>query len=448
MQRIPGHCGKAAAALLLTLAVVACAQAGTPVVSSAEDPPLVSTTPARVQTPVPAWPAVDAATGRIADIAGLERLASLFPDSASVRLRLLNARLQAGALSDILRDVRWLSERGYVLSLGAQTQLAAMLPPDQGAELTALFADAPAPLTSSSSFALVPADARLVESAMFDPASERLFASSIVSRGLFVRTGDDAWRMLSLPRAASLGGIAIDDERGLIWLAAGVYEVTPEAETAFRGLIALDRRSLEERARIAAPDGVSLSDIAVGPDGRVYASDPEGGGVYVTGPAGDRLDTLVPPGMLRSPQGIVPHPGGHVVFVSDYRYGLASIQRSGVVTRVESDIPVLLDGIDGMWWHDGELIAVQNGISPMRIVALRIERNRIVGHRTIERASPTWTEPLGGSISEGKLVYVANSQWDRFGPGGAPIEGKPPVPTEIREIDLEARPSTTPKNPG
>ena len=32
--------------------------------------------------------------------------------------------------------------------------------------------------------------------------------------------------------------------------------------------------------------------------------------------------------------------------------------------------------------------------------------------------------------------------------GGAPIEGKPPVPTEIREIDLEARPSTTPKNPG
>jgi hypothetical protein len=447
MQGIRGHCGKVATALL-TLAVAACAQARTPAISSAEDPPLITTTPVRVQAPVPAWPAVDAATGRIADIAGLERLALLFPDSASVRLRLMNAHLQADATGEAVRDIRWLRERGYVLSPGAQAQLAAMLPPEQGDELRALFADAPVPLTSSSSFALVPANAALVESVLFDPANERLFATSIVSRSLFVRTGDAAWHTDSLPGAGSLGGIAIDEKRGLVWIASGVYEVTPEAETAFRGLIALDRQSLEERARIAAPDGVSLSDIAVGPDGRVYASDPEGGGVYVTGLEGDRLDTLVWPGVLRSPQGIVPHPGGHVVYVSDYRYGLASIQRSGVVTRVESDIPILLDGIDGMWWHDGNLIAVQNGINPMRIVALRIERNRVVEQRTIERASRAWTEPLGGSISDGKLVYVANGQWDRFGPGGAPVDGKPAVPTEIREIDLEASPSESPKNPG
>lgn len=43
-----------------------------------------------------AWRAVDAATGTIADVAGLEQLARDFPDSTNVRLRLFNAQLEAG----------------------------------------------------------------------------------------------------------------------------------------------------------------------------------------------------------------------------------------------------------------------------------------------------------------------------------------------------------------
>ena len=49
---------------------------------------------------LPAWRAVDAATGAIADVAGLEQLARDFPDSTSVRLRLFNAQLAAGRVKE------------------------------------------------------------------------------------------------------------------------------------------------------------------------------------------------------------------------------------------------------------------------------------------------------------------------------------------------------------
>ncbi|GAA0279790.1 hypothetical protein GCM10009127_21130 [Alteraurantiacibacter aestuarii] len=51
-----------------------------------------------------------------------------------------------------------------------------------------------------------------------------------------------------------------------------------------------------------------------------------------------------------------------------------------------------------------------------------------------EPTNPAWTEPLGGSVSQGVLLYVATGQWDRFAQGGRVNEGQEPVPTEIRSL--------------
>ena len=155
-------------------------------------------------------------------------------------------------------------------------------------------------------------------------------------------------------------------------------------------------------------------------------------------------------GTLRSPQGIAVLPGGGRLVVSDYRYGLAVVDTStGTVGRLPTD-GALSDGIDGLWSHRDRLIGVQNGSRPMRIVELHLEGSgsRVGTVVNREAAHSAWTEPLGGAISGGELVYVSNGQWDRFGPGGTPFEGRPPVPTEIRVLDLEAGLFAMPKNPG
>ena len=148
---------------------------------------------------------------------------------------------------------------------------------------------------------------------------------------------------------------------------------------------------------------------------------------------------LVAPGTLRSPQGLVVSADGQRLYASDYRYCLAVVDlASGAVSRLASDLAVALDGIDGLWRHGEELIAVQNGTSPMRIIALRLSHDgmRIVGHRTLEQAHPDWSEPLGGSIAAGAIYYVGNGQWERFDKGAL----KPDLaalPTQIRRLPLD-----------
>jgi hypothetical protein len=51
---------------------------------------------------------------------------------------------------------------------------------------------------------------------------------------------------------------------------------------------------------------------------------------------------------------------------------------------------MLLDGIDGLWLQEGELIAIQNGLNPKRIVALALsdDGNHITSMRVLEQANP------------------------------------------------------------
>jgi hypothetical protein len=62
----------------------------------------------------------------------------------------------------------------------------------------------------------------------------------------------------------------------------------------------------------------------------------------------------------------------------------------------------------------GELIAVQNGTSPERVVVFTLDagRTKITGERIIERSTPTLGDPTHGVIVDGDFFYIANSGWD------------------------------------
>ena len=387
----------------------------------------------------PVWQPVDAETGRLTGITDLQALKLMFPDSAAVRRRLLNAYLEAERPADALAEAVELAERGYVFSAGAQEMLLTLEPTAEQRIALARQAAGAEPIEASRLLATVPSDVRLVESVWRDPASGDLFVTSVVSRSLQVRRGEGAWEPIALAGAGSLSGMAFDPRANLLWVGSGAFEPTPDPATAFRGVIAIDPRSGEEKRRIAAPEGGSPSDLAVGGDGTIYASDPVSGAVYLGRPGAERLETLIAPGTFRSPQGIAELPGTSRIVVSDYGYGLALVDVAiGAVSRVATDTGFLLVGIDGIWLHGDRLIGVQNGARPMRIVELRLspDGTRAVAASALERAHPAWTEPVGGNLSNGELVYVATGQWDRFGDGGAVAGDRPPVPTEIRALPL------------
>ena len=229
---------------------------------------------------------------------------------------------------------------------------------------------------------------------------------------------------------------------GLIgWIASSNLDGSQDDSELFTGLIGL-AGDFNNQVRVPAPEGVAVSDLTIGRDATVYASDPIGGGIYRKPIGGTELEAVAEPGTFRSPQGLALSEDGKRLYVSDYRYGLAIIDlASGGVHRLVSDVPAMLDGIDGLFRHGNELIAIQNGTSPMRITAFALsdDGERITGARTLEQAHPDWTEPLGGSISGGALYYIATGQWDRYDKG-VPVEGKPAIPTEVRRLPLGSDP--------
>jgi hypothetical protein len=230
--------------------------------------------------------------------------------------------------------------------------------------------------------------------------------------------------------------MAYDAKSKLLWIASGNFEQMPGGRV-YAALLAFDPAAGQVVRKLYANGMVALGDVAVGDDGTVYVADPIEGVIHYARPGDDGLRALVGSGVFRSPQGMVAVPGGKLLLVSDYRYGLAAVDtQSGKVSRIASAKPAMLDGIDGLWRTGRSLVAIQNGTSPMRIVRLDISDDWLTVQQltVLEQAHSGWTEPVGGAVWDGQLVYVATGQWDRFGAGGAVLEGKTPGPTEIRAL--------------
>lgn len=360
------------------------------------------------------------------------------PDSAAARLRLLNVQIEAQDKAGALASMAWLTAHGHVFSAGGQRQLA-RLAADWGQPDPGLIAK-PAERSASLAFVEVPVAAQLVEAVAFDRGRSRLFATTVVTRQLWVRDSAGRWSKVPLAGADSLSGTVIDPAREVLWVASGNLGMGPGPENAFHGLIAIDLATLHEKARIAAPVGVNPSDIALGAKGTLYASDPIGGGVYRARAGETTLTQLIAPGTFRSPQGLAESADGRLLYVSDYGYGLAAIvldQQRVLRLGAGTALPIPLDGIDGLWRLGNSLIAVQNGTSPQRIVRLTLAYGGLSIQRAavLEQANPAWTEPTSGSLDGHRLLYVATGQWDRFD-NGAPLPGKAAQPTQVRLLQL------------
>lgn len=387
-------------------------------------------------TVVPNWTPVDAETSKIRDVGGLKALAKAFPDSSSVRLRLLNAQLEAGDGAAMLETLRWLNMRGYVFGEGARNQIPKLIGEDFADEAASLLLPPAEAIERSEIAWTVPAEAGLVESVYVNKALEAVVVSSLTGRAVWGKQGDRDWTAAALDDADNLSGMAGFADTRELWVASANIDGSNDEGTYFSGLLGSVPGSGDPR--VAAPDGVTLSDLHAAADRTIFASDPLGGGVYKLGSSRERIEVLIGPGTFRSPQGLATSEDGERLYVSDYRYGIAVVDlASGAVLRLVSAVPVILDGTDALFRRGNSLIAIQNGTSPMRISQFDLSEDgmRVVAHRILEQAHSEWTEPLSGHLDEDALYYIGNGQWDKY-VAGELGEGKQPEPTQIRRLPL------------
>jgi sugar lactone lactonase YvrE len=371
--------------------------------------------------------------------AAIVAAADHFPNSSNLARRRLAAALDAGDKVAALAAVRHLAGMGGTLSVASRAKVALLVGSEAMAALAPALDANVAPLAASRLFATIPAEERLIEGLIWQPGTKRLYAASVVSRRLVVLDRHGGASAVAGTGLGSLLGGAWDSRRRLIWLASAVIDETPKGGALFSGLVGIDPSAPNHRLCLAAPPGAALGDVAALSDGTVYASDGLTGGVYRLRPGGASLETWIRPGILFSAQGMAASADGKWLYVADYRYGLAAVDRaSGRVRRVAAPSEMMLDGIDGLVRHGRDLIAVQNGIAVPRIVRLRLAPDGLAITRldVLERANPDWGVPGLATLAGDLLLYVADPQWESYGPGSAPAPGKAQHPTPVRAIAL------------
>jgi hypothetical protein len=360
-----------------------------------------------------------------------------WPESGARVREVLRNAIQSGDRERAALAARQLAAIGGSLTEASQALVAPLIAADLAAQLRPRFAANALPLAASSVETSIPADHHLIEGIAWDAAGNRLFVGSVVDRQLLVREGD-RWRAVPLP--AEVGGVfgmGIDPSRRLLWLTSNVVDQVPRPETAFRGLLALDLATLRVVRRLGLPADSQPGDLAIGPDGTVYAS--SRGEVYSARPGADHMEPLFGNSRMTSTQGIFVSADGARVYAADYDRGLGVYDiASRRLYRLRAPQPAMLDGIDGLAGYHGDLIAIQNGTRPNRIIRIRLAPGGLViaGITVLERNHPAWGEPTLGAIAEGRLLYIANGQWDRYGAGGQVTGEGPTLPTPIRALPL------------
>ena len=210
-------------------------------------------------------------------------------------------------------------------------------------------------------------------------------------------------------------------EDGSLWFAsAAIAQLEAVGDDLGKtGLFRIDPASGEITHAAILPqfaDEQLLGDLVIDGD-VIYATDSLAGAVYRYDIAAGEYSTLVEPGLMRSPQGLVVDSTGEFLYVADYTSSIYRVPLDGDEPRRLALPEGTSDyGIDGLYRHGAELIAIQNGIRPHRVVAFTLsdDGSAITASFILASNLPDFDEPTLGVVRGNDFYFVANSHWNRF----------------------------------
>ena len=264
------------------------------------------------------------------------------------------------------------------------------------------------------------------EDIAYDAGSAHFLVSSVRHGGIYSVSASTRATAIVKPGAdSSWGMFALGIARDALWTTTAAMSMTARytpADSGKSALLKYDLRSGKLRGRYVAPDSGAhaLGDLVVGSSGAVYVSDGIGGGVYVLAPGRDSLRVLVPPGVLVSPQTPALSSDGATLFVPDYAIGIAAVNiATGKVAWVTHSDSLALTGIDGLYRLGRDLIVVQNGVEPNRIMRLTLDApmSRVVSAVALARG-PRARSLTHATIAGGWLYFITKSGWERVSDDG------------------------------
>ena len=289
----------------------------------------------------------------------------------------------------------------------------------------------------------IPQKDLITEGIAYDSTSKRFFVSSIHRRKIvaidakgkvsdFSLETDDLW---------SVSGMRVDEKRKILWVTTTAFpqmQNFQKADDGKSGVFKYDLRSgkLLKKYLLSNADGKhALGDLIVAKNGDVFASDSTSPNIYRITKEKDELEIFLTSENFASLQGLAFSPDEKTLFAADYSKGIFKISMSDKkISQIAVDANTNPIGIDGIYFHNGNLIAIQNGFRPHRVAkfVLNKEFSAITKSETLEANHADFNEPTLGVKVGNDFYYIANSQWALVNEDGKLAEDKLKEPVILR----------------
>jgi len=295
----------------------------------------------------------------------------------------------------------------------------------------------------------------LGESVAYDEKTGNFFISS-VRKGKVIRIDKDgnAEDFIKSGQDGLWGafGIKTDSERRHLWVASSAAPQVKDVKKTDIGRAGLFKFNLDSgeliNKYIVTPDGDPhlLGELVIARNGDVYASDSETPMVFKLAHDSDQIESLFKSDNFVNLQGIALGPEEKHLFMADYQLGLFVADLDAErIRRLVVPRDVNVGGIDGLYFHGADqLIAIQNGIRPNRVVRFWVNDafTEIVGTEPLESSNTHFDDPTLGTFINGDFYYVANSQWPLYDADGSVKD-----PNRLRALVILKTPVTTDAKP-
>ncbi len=366
--------------------------------------------------------------------AGAEVL-KLAPDSPEVLISISRANAALGRKDEALRMLDAAVRRGAGFEPDRFPEYERIKQEERFQQIVKQAKTNMAPVPRAETFTLLPSSA---EGIAYDPVSKRLFAGP---EGEIVQI-DAAGKVSPFVSGNGLRqvlGIKVDPERRLLWAVSGRFpDVTPGPNPPPDdvGTGGLHVYHLDSAERIATyelderPVLHGLNDIALARDGTVYVTDSTQGAIYRLPPGAKQLERWLQDGKLSLLNGLVLSPDDTRLYVAHVE-GVSAIDtgsRERKLLAPPADAAVT--NMDGLAWHNGSLLGVQNSPYFRRVVRIHLsDKGTAIDKVTVLNARTPDYHQTTAAVAGDKLYVVGGSPLPNLygGPPAPPTEPKPQI---------------------
>lgn len=229
----------------------------------------------------------------------------------------------------------------------------------------------------------------------------------------FIKTAEDGM--------TAVLGIKVDKKKKLLWACASPMPEMVNFDTLSGSAVfkydlntgkLLDRYTPQPSSKECV-----FGDLLLSKSGEVFISDTQNNTIFKVNESTHALEPFFTSEEFWNIQGITFSTDEKFLFISDYIKGIFRLNtQTKELIQLTREPLVSLKSIDGLIWYQNSLIAIQNGVVPMRVTRyfLNSSLDTITRCEIIDRGHPAFSEPTNGCMVGDTLYYVANSQWGGY----------------------------------